>query len=687
MPSTPSRTLQDGLLQAANQSRARTAQQLLGRFVQADQYVGEVVSPGYDEMLIQVHDHYRKKAGGIPSLGLLVATRLAPDADFDPADEDSTVILLRAMDGAPLPNQGEKENIRVQTAQQVTGEKQHWDEAGVMDFHTAHELSYAGMKCTVLGTFYVVEAEPGRLELRFGADIANFYPNRGLKVYKPVGAALDAIVNYTPETNAATTTFDVGTVRYASTRRATPGVDDVKVRINPTDLISQKTALFGMTRTGKSNTTKILIESVFDLRFGPAERRVGQLVLDPDGEYSNPNPQDGVPIRKIAEVRKDGDVADIVTYGLTPKANDPSRKMLRLNFFDETLAPLGKSIIDSKITENSGYLKAFRGVSLEAPDPQDRGEVTRHKRRLLVYRTLLAQAGYSVPAGLLPQTQSLFNANLIQALQAGGGKDPNGYMSAGTILANGNQSWSQLFIAFSKLAGFIEDKTSGYNAFEQNYIQTSSSGEQWCDPDLGSLLTMCRHTNGVRLMGQAKAFHEPGLKGDYADDIYTDLSAGRLVILDQSAGDSELNKAASTRIMQKIFTSNFTAFTSDQPVPEILVYVEEAHNILPRANEEDMTDIWVRTAKEGAKVHIGLIYSTQEVTSIQKNILKNTANWFIGHLNNADETKEISKFSDFKDFEPSIRRASDKGFLRVKTLSNAFVVPVQVRKFEVSDAL
>jgi DNA helicase HerA-like ATPase len=106
--------------------------------------------------------------------------------------------------------------------------------------------------------------------------------------------------------------------------------------------------------------------------------------------------------------------------------------------------------------------------------------------------------------------------------------------------------------------------------------------------------------------------------------------------------------------------------------------------LFPQKEDKDLSQIYNRLAKEGAKLNLGLIYATQEVSSISSNILKATQNWFISHLNNEDEIKELRKYYDFSDFTESLIHFSqdtDKGFVRMKTYSNPFVIPVQIDRF------
>jgi hypothetical protein len=219
------------------------------------------------------------------------------------------------------------------------------------------------------------------------------------------------------------------------------------------------------------------------------------------------------------------------------------------------------------------------------------------------------------------------------------------------------------------------------------------NGHEWADEDLKAMLVfLTRKTKpggSANVSGHLKLRSLAGLHTEtvgkpFEVEIIEELRKGRIIIVDLSQGDPEVQRLYAERICRQIFADAMARFIGNQPNNFIQFYFEEAHNLFPRKEDKDLSQIYNRLAKEGAKLNLGLIYATQEVSSISGNILKNTQNWFIAHLNNEDETKEIRKYYDFGDFTEGLVRFSasdDRGFVRMKTYSNPFVVPVQIDRF------
>lgn len=683
----------------------------LAAFVPESSYVGELLKLDYGSAEVLVHDFQRQATGGLPLGSFALASRIASVGPTDPLQEDASLILLRVTGVSKLPNALEMDFSRFEAGKRASDTEEPWDATGKTDQYTLHQLRFSGVHCRVLGTYLMRQRAGGAWYLAFGSDISNFYSGRGLKVYKPSADALRAIANFPrPELDdshpLSNRRVKIGRVRYASSERSAE--QEVPVELVPADLIARRTALFGMSRTGKSNTTKMIASAVFRLRGEDRNvGRVGQLIFDVNGEYANDNPQDGGCLRNVIHTIPDVPPEDVVTYGQAPHPNDPNRRIIKVNFFgadptrprdwgdaDEVrrvLEPLlvGKQEIDALLgKETAKYLKAFRDTSLEPPEDLNRSNIVRYRRALVAYRTILAAAGFRAPQALRTASiTGLFSAQLVTSLSQGVGDRAADYQSAAVILAQPNPSWDQMRSAMGALRAFIGDANGGYQAFNAAYQQRSTEGSSWHDDRLTGLLAILEYPTGVRTFRSLTTVHDPNSSADFAEEIATELSAGRLVIVDQSIGEPDINRAAAERIMWAVFNRQKAAFVSPsmeggqvRRLPDVIVYAEEAHNLLP-ANTADLRNIWSRVAKEGSKYRIGLVYATQEPSSLQSNILKNTDNWFVAHLNNTDEVKELRKYYDFADFAESIVQATDPGFVRMRSLSNPYIVPVQVDRF------
>ncbi|MEY9163544.1 hypothetical protein ABIE78_001663 [Sinorhizobium fredii] len=411
------------LERAGRRDAAIAAGKQLADLLNPDRICGDLISIDYSSATVLVHDRLRANVGGVSKGCFLVASRIEPGSSPDASSEDTSLILLRVLDKAPLPNASETDRMRYEAGTRVSASKDrvNWDDERSLDKFTANFLRFAGVDCRVVGTFMMRMSRNGVWHFVFGADLSNIYSGRGMKVYKPDGEALSKIANYVRPQGRdahplAGKRIRIGRVRYAASEREGDTIDQVEVTLDPTDLIARRTALFGMSRTGKSNTVKIIASSVFNLRSSDAQLgRVGQLILDANGEYANENPMDRGALRNVWRGCRNAQETDVVTYGLHEHPGDPNRRLVKLNFFGAeprnwrerkevvaALTPLiqAKAVVDSALISQgtAQYRTAFINVSLEVPETWDEGARTRYQRVVTAYRALLAKAGLAPPA-------------------------------------------------------------------------------------------------------------------------------------------------------------------------------------------------------------------------------------------------------------------------------------------------
>jgi DNA helicase HerA-like ATPase len=608
-------------------------------------FVGYVLEIGYDTVTIITSDPFKIAVGGIPRNSLLI---MVP-ANYEHLPPHFT--LLRVLESAPTPLSKEVQQTYFELQKKSMPE---------LDIFTQSELQWGALKTEILGMFYPHPEKTTAVE--FSGDLNNFVSAHKYRVYAPDEYLLELITNsLVPEEHR----FLIGNLRLTECRLPLPNkpLPKVNVYVSTRDFMGTRTALFGKTRLGKSNVVKLIAQSLIETT--KDTKNVGQLIFDINGEYANDNPQDeSYSLRSIYKDR-------CIVYAITKKKSTES-KPLKINFYEH---PDRSHRILADLLETEGrtsiYVKSFIGSELpslnELKDISDYGDKKRAERRILMYWAVLKKAGFDADEEALAHKLKFdpgFNQKLRTSIWKGE-KPP--------II----KSLNDLVLEFEKIADYIRD-----NPDDQS-LRSSGSGDALFKPDDIAILNFLKPSVGAgpAMIQRFRIYHDKNAT-DFLTDIINNLDAGMTVILDLSNANPEIMTYFSEELSTAVFMHQVDKFSNNKLDNRFIqLYFEEAHNLFP--NSDDVTTIYSRLAKEGAKYHIGMIYSTQSPTTINKDLLAQTENFFVAHLSSQDDVNMLARVNiAYESLKDDILQAKTVGYIRMLTRSHRFVISVQARKFE-----
>jgi hypothetical protein len=621
-------------------------------------FVGYALDINYDTVTIITSDPFKIAVGGVPRNSLLIMTPAVQENIKTPH-----FTLLRVLDAAPTPLSKDTQQTYFELQKKSMPE---------LDIFTQSELQWGALNTSVLGMFYPHPDLQDKIE--FSGDMNNFVSAHKYRVYAPDDSILNLVINTLV---ASQSQFQIGTLRLTECRLPLPDklLPSVPVYVSPQDFLASRTAMFGKTRLGKSNVVKLIAQSIIDASAGT--KNVGQLIFDINGEYANDNPQDDSKSLRSANAQR------CEVYALSQKHATPSQP-LKLNFYEQPNSAklvLG-TLIEQDNRATSDYVRRFMSVELSPIDEVARmpqgSERTRAVRKIQMFWAILSKAGFQADPQRLLQiapnggNTSRFSPGFSQVLRTAA-------YAASNIqtVPQHPQNLADLQRELDIVTRFRRDNPNDPNL-------NSTNGNAIFDADDLALLEFLEPPagrSGAAIIQPYRSYHHPQA-GDFVRNILGSLDKGQTVILDLGNAHPILLEYFSDLLSNAVFSHQVEKFSNDRLGNHFIqVYFEEAHNLFPRRDEPK--GIYSRFAKEGAKYHIGIVYSTQSPSTIYSDLLAQTENFFIAHMSSQDEVNALAKMNvAYDSLKDDILRAKTPGYIRMLTRSHRFVVPMQAIRFQ-----
>jgi hypothetical protein len=613
-------------------------------------FVGYVLDIGYGEITIITCDPFKVAVGGIPRNSLLIMVPSTFESNGSQIPPHFT--LLRVLDSTPTPLSSDVQQTYFELQKKSMPE---------LDVFTQSELQWGALKTSVLGMFYPHRDRQDTIE--FSGDLNNYLSAHKYLIYAPDDKLLHLVNNsLVPEENR----FKIGELRLTECRLPLPNktLPNVDIYLSTKDFMGTRTAMFGKTRLGKSNVVKLIAQSLIETT--EETKNVGQLIFDINGEYANDNPQDDDYSLRSAYPDR------CVVYALTPKSNTPSKE-LKLDFYEHPKE--SHKIIRTLLTEegrNSVYIGRFLSVDIPNIDTikeiDDYGDKNRATTKILIYWAILKKAGFSPDEEKLKSKLSLNKKFNEEAMQLIFGDDKKNWIAPNSL--------DELVPFFEK--AIIKDRIQKLPSSTKNKNLFDADDEALLD----FLLPKSAVSAGTGLLQRIRKYHSESA-GNFVSEILKFLDNGTTVIVDLGNADEEIMQYFSRDLSNAVFKHQTTKFTNNALKDHFIqIYFEEAHNLFGDNDNSDETKIYRRFAKEGAKYHIGMVYSTQSPTTINPDLLAQTENFFIAHLASQDDVNRLARLNiAYESLKNDILQAKTIGYIRMLTRSHRFVVSMQALRF------
>lgn len=180
-------------------------------------------------------------------------------------------------------------------------------------------------------------------------------------------------------------------------------------------------------------------------------------------------------------------------------------------------------------------------------------------------------------------------------------------------------------------------------------LPSSTKGKNLFDEDDVALFDFLKPRGtasaGPGMLQTYRKYHDEHA-GNFITEILAELDKGQTMILDLGNANEEVMQYFSRELSNAVFRHQTKKFTENKLGNHFIqLYFEEAHNLFKDNDNSDETKIYRRFAKEGAKYHIGMVYSTQSPTTINADLLAQTENFFIAHLSSQDDVNKLAKLN------------------------------------------